>query len=395
MKIVLFAHPTFLDQQSMPRFTNMLADGMQKRGYEVEVYSPEPHFFKLPVPRFLKKWLGYIDQFVVFPVVVRRRIKSHKDMLYVFTDHALGMWVPIVKHLPHVVICHDFLAQRSAKGEIPQNPTGWSGRVYQRLINKGYTQGENFISVSKKTQEDLHIFLGHVPALSKVIYNGFNKGFLSLDVKASRKILNTKTGINTLNGYILHIGGNQWYKNRIGVVAIYNEWCQLFNNDLPLLLIGLEPSSNLQQEIDKSPYRTQIYLLTDMGDEYINAAYSGASVLLFPSLAEGFGWPIAEAMASGCMVITTDEAPMTEVGANAAIYIPVQPTDTDKAKSWALQAAKILNQALNIPDTDRLNILAKGLYNTNRFNTDAALDKFEKIFHEVLAKVKGFSGQTI
>ncbi|WP_259070313.1 glycosyltransferase [Mucilaginibacter sp. X4EP1] len=385
MKIVLFAHPTFLGQQSMPRFTNMLANGMQKRGHEVEIYSPSPLFFKLPAPRFFKKWLGYIDQFVVFPAIVRRHLKTRQNTLYVFTDHALGMWVPIVKHLPHVVICHDFLAQRSAKGQIPQNPTSRSGRVYQKLINKGYTQGKNFISVSKKTQEDLHIFLERTPALSKVIYNGLNKEFISLDVTASRDALNKKTGIDVLNGYILHVGGNQWYKNRTGVATIYNEWRRLFDNNLPLLLIGSQPSTNLLQEINKSAYKDQIYLLTDIGDEYINTAYSGASVLLFPSLAEGFGWPIAEAMASGCVVITTDEAPMTEVGADAAMYIPVQPTEADKTELWALEAAKTLNEALNMPDADKPNILTKGLNNAARFNPDDALDKFEKVFLDIAA----------
>jgi glycosyltransferase involved in cell wall biosynthesis len=384
MKIILFAHPSFLGQQSMPRFTNMIADGMRKRGYEVDIYSPPARFFKLPAPKSLKKWLGYIDQFLVFPATLKKRIKTHRDTVYVFTDHALGMWVPIVKHLPHVVICHDFLAQRSAKGEISQNPTGWSGRRYQQLIHKGYVKGTNFISVSKKTQQDLHRFLGHIPALSKVVYNGLNKNFAFIDVKTARETVNKKTGIDTLRGYILHVGGNQWYKNRTGVIKIYNEWRAAYNYDMPLLLIGLPSSPNLQREIEKSPYRTEIYMLTEIADEHINAAYSGASVLLFPSLAEGFGWPIAEAMASGCVVITTGEAPMTEVGDAAAMYIPAQPIADDKVILWATEAAKVLNQALNLPDIERLKMLTKGFDNAKRFNTDSALDEFEKIFIDIL-----------
>jgi len=367
----------------MPRFRNMLSEGLQKRGYEVEVYSPNAYFFNLPVPAFLKKWMGYIDQFIIFPAIVKKRIKNQYDTLYVFADHALGMWVPIVKHLPHAIICHDFLAQLSAKGLISQNPTGWSGRIYQQLIRNGYAKGVNFISVSKKTQQDLHGFLGYVPALSQVVYNGLNKPFVPVNIEAARQCINEKTGVNMLDGYILHVGGNQWYKNRIGVVKIYNEWRARYDKDLPLLLIGSPPSPNLQQEIEMSPYKSQIYLLTNIGDEYINAAYSGATVLLFPSLGEGFGWPIAEAMASGCVVITTNAAPMTEVGGDAAVYIPVQPANENETNEWAMGAAEILNGVISLPDNDHLKLIAKGLDNSKRFDTGTALDKIEKILLEL------------
>lgn len=383
MRIIIFTHPAFTVHQSMPRYAKMLADGLRDRRHTVEIYTPDAYFSKLPAPAFLKKWLGYIDQFLIFPAIIKKRIQRRDHTLYVFSDHALGMWVPIVKHLPHIIICHDFLAQRSAAGEIIQNQTGKTGRLYQKLIRKGYRQGKNFISVSKKTQQDLHRFLGFVPPVSKVLYNGLNNNFIPLDIEKSRQAIGKVIGINVLDGYILHIGGNQWYKNRSGVVKIYNAWRGMFNNVLPLLLIGWQPAPDLQRAIETSPYRNDIFPLTDITDDNLNAAYSGASVLLFPSLAEGFGWPIAEAMASGCPVITTNEAPMTEVGADAAIYIPVEPLNVYEKIKWAEESAKILNNVTMMHDPERLNLIGKGLLNSKRFNTDAALDKAEKIFVEV------------
>jgi len=367
----------------MPRYAKMLADGLRTRGYTVEIYSPDAYFSKLSAPAFLKKWLGYIDQFLIFPAIIKKRVGRHNQALYVFSDHALGMWVPIVKHLPHVIICHDFLAQRSAAREIIQNQTGKTGRLYQKLIRKGYSQGKNFISVSKKTQQDLHRFLGFVPPVSKVLYNGLNNTFVPLDVNKSRQAVGKAIGIDVLDGYILHIGGNQWYKNRSGVVKIYNAWRAMFNNALPLLLIGLEPASDLRRAIETSPYRNDIFPLADITDDNLNSAYSGASVLLFPSLAEGFGWPIAEAMASGCPVITTNEAPMTEVGADAAIYIHAEPLNVSEKIKWAEESAKVLNDVIIMEDQERLNLIGKGVDNSRRFNTDAALDKAEKIFFRV------------
>jgi len=379
MKIVLFSHPFFLGQQSMPRFTKMLADNLHERGYEIEIYSPKGYLFNLPVGSFLKKWLGYVDQFIIFPFSIKKKIKNNTNTVYIFTDHALGMWVPMVKHLPNLVICHDFLAQRSAKGEVPQNPTGWSGSVYQRLIHKGYIMAENFISVSYKTQQDLHHFLGHKPAISKVIYNGLNKKFESIDAEIGREIISNLTGVNLSGGYILHVGGNQWYKNRIGVVKIYDAWCLKYNNPLPLVLIGVTPSEKLKKAIEVSAYKDSIYTFDQITDEYISAAYSGAIVLLYPSIAEGFGWPIAEAMQAGCPVITTNEAPMTEVGSNAALYIPAMPDDDKDLSLWAISSAEKLNDVISLNNTDRKVLIDNGFDNARRFNTSDAIDKLEEV----------------
>ena len=67
--------------------------------------------------------------------------------------------------------------------------------------------------------------------------------------------------------------------------------------------------------------KTQVRELVSVQNEDLRALYSTATALLFPSFQEGFGWPIIEAQACGCPVITSNRTPMTEVGENAAIYI--------------------------------------------------------------------------
>ena len=71
--------------------------------------------------------------------------------------------------------------------------------------------------------------------------------------------------------------------------------------------------------------RDRVIELTNITNEDLRALYSKATALLFPSLREGFGWPIIEAQACGCPVFTSDRVPMTEVGGDAAIYL--DPTD--------------------------------------------------------------------
>ena len=390
MHLIFFTHPAFLASQSMPRFANLLTEGMKQKGHTVEVWNPQPKFYKLPVPSSFKKWLGYIDQYLLFPKKVKKRIRqTPPDTLFVFTDQALGPWVPMVENRPHIIHCHDFLAQRSASGEIPENPTGKTGQAYQAYIRKGYRQGKNFISVSRKTKEDLHRFLLKSPYISEVVYNGMNQDIQTTDVAIARGKLQKETGIHVKDGFILHVGGNQWYKNRTGVIEIYTAWRRDYPASvLPLLLIGTTPAKALQDAANRSVYKNDIHFLTGKTDGFVRLAYSGASVFLYPSLAEGFGWPIAEAMAAGCLVITTGEAPMTEVGGDAAFYVSKMPLEETEKKSWACQAAAQMQTILTLPDTDRNSSIAKGLANVKRFDKENALDKIEAIYRRVLEETK-------
>ncbi len=113
-------------------------------------------------------------------------------------------------------------------------------------------------------------------------------------------------------------------------------------------------------------------------------AYAGASAFLFPSLAEGFGWPIAEAMASGCPVITTAEAPMTEVAGEAAFLIPRQPRDRNESIDWAKQSAEVLNAVLGLGDPQRRQVVDRGIANARRFSANIALDRIEFLYSDLL-----------
>jgi len=386
MKIIFISHPEFLGSKSMPRYAGWLSKGMSARGHEVETWSPKAMFFNIPAPEFLKKWLGYIDQFIVFPIVLKKRAKAQShDVLYVFTDHALGPWVPYVVKHKHMIHCHDFLAQRSALGLIPQNKTGFGGRMYQKFIRNGYTKGQNFISISKRTQQDLHSFLGDkIPKFSEVVYNALNQDFKPLDIADCRAAVSKALKSDVSQGYFLHVGGNQWYKNRPGVIKIYNSLVQNKHTNLPLLLIGAKPVTKLLEEYNASPFKDAIFFIQDAPDELVKKAYSGATSFLFPSIAEGFGWPIAEGMASGCVVTTTNDAPMSEVADTAAILIDICPLEESLQKQWADKAAAAIITVLNNPHERDLKIM-QGLENVKRFDSEKTLDRIEDIYKKIKA----------
>lgn len=385
MKIVLIGHPLSLGSQSMPRFSAMLEEGMKARGHAVTVWNPSLYLYKLPVGK-LKKWLGYIDQYIIFPVIATARIRNAPaDTLYVVTDQALGPYVPLVADKPHVIHCHDFLAQRSALGEIAENPTSLTGRKYQALIRKGYSRGKNFISVSEKTRTDLKEFMGRQPELSEVVYNGINETFVPLPVATSRATFGQQVGLDFNAGYLLHVGGNQWYKNRAGIISLYDKWRSLYQTALPLLLVGEPPSSEVVDAYEKSAYKNEIHFLTNVSDKSICMAYAGAAAFLFPSLAEGFGWPIAEAMASGTLVLTTNEAPMTEVAGDAAFLIDRMPMDKNGQEKWATASAAVLQNCLTLNENDRRQAIDAGFKNVARFNLEEALNHIELIYKKILS----------
>lgn len=371
----------------MPRFANMLVNGMRQRGHSVKIWTPSAKFFLLPFPDFLKKWLGYIDQYILFPREVKKRLKNiSNDTLFIFTDHALGPWVPLVRNLHHVIHCHDFLAQRSALGLIPENPTSRTGRIYQKFIRRGYSTGKNFISVSYKTKEDLNRFLSKQPVVSEVVYNGLNQTFTHKDRSIARDLLGNKTKMNLAGGYILHVGGNAWYKNRAGVIEIYESWRSGAGKEIPLLLIGEAPTKELLTKHSQSRFQVNIHWLVGTEDEFVQMAYAGASAFLFPSLAEGFGWPIAEAMAAGCPVITTNEAPMTEVAGDAGFFIKRRPNNELEVKKWAEESAFVVNQILDLTRDELSAVTQAGILNALRFDTDVALDHIELIYQKIIER---------
>ena len=386
MNIVFFTHPEFTHSLSISKYTEMLSIGMVKRNHNVEIWTAKEFFYKIPFSNFIKKWFGYLDRFVIFPITVKLRlINCDEETLFVFTDQALGPWIPLVANRPHVIHCHDFLALRSALNEFPEHKLRLTGKIYQKWIRKGYMKGDNFISISQKTQSDLHRFLNFHPRISEVVYNGLNQDFKTGNPDLARLKLTKRLKLNLTEGYILHIGGNQFYKNRIGTLKIYLDWRKNSTKKLPLLMVGSIPTREMSKLLKTSKFSKDIHFVSNISDKLLHLVYQGATTLLFPSLEEGFGWPIAEAMASGCPVITTDKAPMNEVGAKSCFYLPPYENENGAAQ-WARKCAAILQETVELSTEDREKLIISGIENAKRFNTENSLWNIETIYKNVVSE---------
>jgi glycosyltransferase involved in cell wall biosynthesis len=383
MKLVIFCHPPFLRSQSMPRFAQMLRVSFEALGYDVELSAPRPLFHQLFAGRRYAKWAGYIDQYLIFPLEVRKSLASAPaDTMFVFADQALGPWIPLLKDRPHVVHVHDLLNLRSALGEGPGHVTSFSGRLYQRYIRRGFRKARHFISVSKKTRDDLHKY-GEVEALtSEVVYNGFNFPYKPMTQDEAFRKLREAGLPATPRGMLLNLGGGQWYKNQGGLIALYSRYAADVEDPLPLWCIGAKPNAAVARLLAKVPPAGHVSFFQNLDNTTLQAAYSYARAFIFPSLAEGFGWPLIEAQACGCPVITTDEPPMNEVAGSAARYIPRLKHAAD-IDTWAKQGAETLKELLDLDPDERLKLVQLGCDWVKRFDGGSAITKYLEIYKRI------------
>lgn len=386
MRVVLFCHPEFMRSQSMPRFAGMLEAAYRARGFDVQRWLPTARVYKWfrGGGAAAGKWAGYIDQYLLFPMWVRRQLKRvSSDTLFVFCDQAMGPWIPLVADRPHVVHVHDLLALRSALGDIPENPTSLTGKVYQRFIRRGVRRARHFISISYKTREDLHRFAGVKPAISEVVYNGLNFPYTRLASKAAQETLAAAGLPVEKRGMLLHIGGAQWYKNLRGVIALYARYAATNPNPLPLWCISPPPSAQIAAMIQTVPAAGRVLFFRNLSNDTLQAAYSHARALLFPSLAEGFGWPLIEAGACGCPVLTTDEPPMSEIAGPCALYLPkLRPCDD--LLEWASRGAGELESLLSKGNAELTDEAEQSAQWARRFDPNKAIESYLEIYRTIM-----------
>jgi glycosyltransferase involved in cell wall biosynthesis len=374
MKVLIVSNYVHDRQESMLRFATVMDEGLRAAGVDVQLARPEPFFGRLkPGASGLGKWLGYIDKFLVFPSRLRR-LAAVADLVHV-CDHSNSMYVKHFAALPHLVTCNDMLAIRSAQGEFSQNRTGWSGRILQRWILAGLRRARRLTCISGATRRDVLRLTGQRPEAVSVTYMGQNFPYAPVaeivEAAGQRRRgeqfdLAIFARFNVpAEPYILHVGGGQWYKNRPGVIAIHAALRARLGPQAPRLLLVGPPCS--QPDIETR---------CDVDNTTLAALYSGAELLLFPSLEEGFGWPIIEAQACGCRVLTTGKDPMMEVGGSAAFYL----ADPSDAAAAAVAIEKILAQ-----DKAAYGQAARaGIENAARFSTERMIREYLAIYREVL-----------
>jgi glycosyltransferase involved in cell wall biosynthesis len=369
MKILLVGNYKNDGQESMQRFAAFMARGLMQAGHQVRSLRPRAVVGQLhSSDHGFGKWLGYVDKFGVFPLVLRSAI-NWADVVHI-CDHANSFYTKHLESFPHVVTCHDLTAIRSALGEIPQHRTSWTGRQLQRLILKGLTKAQHVVCISEATRNDLLRIAGIPEQRVSRVYNSLYYPYSCMEQREAgsrvRKLL-----IDPSQSFLLHVGGNQWYKNRLGVLRIFVLLRKLTAElNLKLIMVGKPWTSEMRRFVAEHGMSDVTVELTGVADEDLRALYSTATMMLFPSLHEGFGLPIIEAQACGCPVLTSSRSPMDEVGGNAAIYV-----DPENPESAAVTLKRALEK---VPAMRELSLL-----NAARFKESAMIDSYLSLYDKV------------
>ncbi|MDI3340197.1 MAG: glycosyltransferase family 1 protein [Sphaerobacter sp.] len=283
--------------------------------------------------------------------------------------------IPPVHPRASVVTIHDLGYRYEPEAHTPAArryldwSTRWSVRVAARVI-----------AISATTRDDLIRHYGVPAEKIRVIPHGIEPGFTPQPPDVVARWLDE---LGLRRPYVLFVGTLQPRKNLARLIAAFDRLA----DDRPELRLVLAGKRGwLAEEIDaalaRSPHRDRIDLPGHVPDAALPALYGGAAAFALPSLYEGFGLPVVEAMDSGTQVVVSDRGALPEVGGEAAIV--VDPRDP---------AAIAAGLARALDPAERERRVAAGLAHAARFRWDAAGRATLAAIEEAVAVSRGRHGR--
>ena len=376
--VILIGNYTKDNQESMERFADMLSFGILKDGCIVEIWRPKVifgRFFEsISKGIGMGKWLGYIDKWVIFPTILKYRLIRHKSIYkqahFHICDHSNAPYLPFLPQERCSITCHDVLAIRGAMGFADAYCEASRLGIYlQQWILKNLLKAKKIAAVSSYTLRQLKELaeINNKPGKNwLVIPNAFNAEFNQMSPEVCQQIL-SKQGLCPKDRFILHVGSELKRKNRqllLQMVAnLGTDW------DGKIYFAGKGLDRDLENMADNLKLKQRVVSIIKPSHDLLLALYSSCEVFVFPSLSEGFGWPIIEAQACGAPVITSNYDPMTEVSGRAAMF-----ADPNKPEDFA-------EAFLTLKDENKRNWLVhEGFANVKRYELETVINTYLVFF---------------
>lgn len=205
----------------------------------------------------------------------------------------------------------------------------------KRELEENVLLSDKIIAVSESTKKDLIDMFNVSSEKIKVIYHGLDKRFFKKTTPS--EIDDVKKKYKIEKDYLLFLSPLEERKNIYRLIQAFNKVKKeikdksdkfnkvlIKNKDIQLVLTGKikSASQKIKEEVKKSPYKNDIILTGYADPDDLNALFDGAKVFVFPSLYEGFGLPLIEAMSSKAPIITSNLSSMPEiVGKGNAIFV--------------------------------------------------------------------------
>lgn len=241
------------------------------------------------------------------------------------------------------------------------------------LLNNSFRQAlrsKILIFISNNTKKDYFKYYPGFQGKSYVIHPGYNNLLY-------KKITNPKDILKIKSKYILCLGRLEKRKNIGNLIAAYNIFCQKNDYDYKLVLAGkkgygFDQIDNIISVLEEK-VRSNIIIPGYISENDLPHLYAKAELFVFPSLYEGFGIPVLEAMACGTPVICSNSSSLPEAGGEAVEYFdPKKPEEISKSIEKVLFDKKLQNQ-----------MIEKGFKQSKKFSYQKMASEILKIIDSI------------
>ena len=232
-------------------------------------------------------------------------------------------------------------------------------------------RADHIICISHNTKHDLINYLQINPDKISVVYLSYMHH--RLEAHEVRKL--------TRKPFLLYVGGRQPYKNAIRLIKAFAR-SKALHTELDLVFFGgpkLQPAE--LQQLSDSGLDTSKILHVSGGDKILAQLYTQATALVYPSLYEGFGLPLLEAMSYGCPVVCSNTSSMPEIAGEAAEYCNPEEIDS-------IQLA--IEKVVFNPDRSH-QLIQSGFNQAKKFSWDRCAHETLQAYKRALAINKGGS----
>lgn len=301
----------------------------------------------------------------------------HCDLL-----HCTSNTAPFSKKIPLITTLHDIIYMEGSVWSLLMSKASLYqkfGNLYRRIIVRNVVKNsKRLITVSNFEKKNITRFFNLKQNEVHTIHNGVSEQFkISLDTQHIERVKNT---YNLPDDYILHIANKDPRKNTKRVLLAYKAYLNEAEaiKKYPLLMLGYKEDDLkvLLNEIGAMDLLKHIVLSGYVVDEDLPLIYQLSELFLFPSLREGFGIPIIEAMACGIPVITSNTSSMPEVAGNAAHLV-----DPYKIKEITDGMLKILSD-----ENYKNSLITQGLEQSKLFTWSSmatqVLEQYQQVYQE-------------
>lgn len=276
--------------------------------------------------------------------------------------HGLSHELPIgieKSGIKSVVTIHDLIFMR-----FPELYKQADRKIYLRKIKHAVRAADQIIAISEQSKNDLVDFFKLDPNKIEVVYQCINPIFFE---KASKTELASVRGKFSLpDKFLLTVGTIEARKNLKNILKAMEQ----ADIQLPIVVVGKKTKYLKTIEPLMHQFEDKIILLHEVDDFDLSRIYRLATIMIYPSVFEGFGLPVAEAQACGCPVITSNISSMPEAGGDAAHYIqPQNHIEIGQAIDRLLQDEKY-----------RKKLIKKGKANAQRFTPETYAHQLMNIY---------------